>query len=47
MSFSETLSAYLERLEIAPSRFAKEVGMSPSAVRRYLNGEREPAYDSD
>ncbi|WP_316637854.1 helix-turn-helix transcriptional regulator [uncultured Ruminococcus sp.] len=47
MSFEETLSAYLEQLEIAPSRFAKEVGMSPSAVRRYLNGEREPAYDSD
>ena len=47
MSFSETFNAYLTRLDITYAKFAAYSGLSVSVVRRYKNGESEPAPDSE
>ena len=47
MSFSETFNAYLTRLDITYAKFAAYSGLSVSVIRRYKNGESEPAPDSE
>ena len=47
MSFSETLNSYLNQVELSYYKFAKYIGISASAMKRYVSGEREPAYDSE
>lgn len=37
-----TLSDYLAEAQLGRRQFAKVIGVSPEAVRRYLNGERMP-----
>lgn len=47
MRFSEILNQYLALLNVSYSRFARYSGISVSAVRRYKNGDSEPAADSE
>ena len=47
MSFCSHFNEYLSLLEITYPQFARYSGLSVSAVRRYKNGESEPAPDSE
>jgi transcriptional regulator with XRE-family HTH domain len=47
MSFCSHFNEYLSLLEITYPQFARYSGLSVSAVRRYKNGESEPALDSE
>ena len=47
MSFCSQFNEYLSLLEITYPQFARYSGLSVSAVRRYKNGESEPAPDSE
>ncbi len=47
MSFCSKFNEYLSLLEITYPQFARYSGLSVSAVRRYKNGESEPAPDSE
>lgn len=46
MRFCEVFNHYLSLLEISYPAFARHSGLSVSSVRRYKNGESEPAADS-
>lgn len=46
MSFSDKINEYLSRLGVTYPKFAEYCGLSASVVRRYKNGESEPAPDS-
>lgn len=37
-----TLSEYLKEAAIARADFARQIGVSPETVRRYIEGERIP-----
>lgn len=39
------LRAYLEREETTYSAFARQIGVSPQAVQRYVVGERRPSAE--
>lgn len=47
MSFCSHFNEYLSLLKITYPQFARYSGLSVSAVRRYKNGESEPAPDSE
>lgn len=47
MSFSQALNDYLNQVGLSYYKFAGYIGMSASAMKRYVIGEREPAYDSE
>ena len=47
MSFCSHFNVYLSLLKITYPQFARYSGLSVSAVRRYKNGESEPAPDSE
>ena len=36
---------YLEQQKLTYSAFARKIGVSPQAVRRYVTGERRPSAD--
>ena len=40
------LREYLEKTGIKPSRFAKQVGMSPINVFRYMDGLKKPSCET-
>lgn len=39
------LRTYLTERNITPSAFAREVGVTPQAMHRYVNGQRWPRGD--
>ena len=46
MSFATTLKAYCDMLDCTSKTIAEASGISPSALSRYLNGERKPSQRS-
>lgn len=47
MKFSEELNRYIEIVGCSASDLAKEAGISPAAISRYLSGKREPELGSE
>ena len=39
------LRKYLADKDLTAAEFAERIGVQPLAVRRYLNGDRRPAWD--
>lgn len=45
-TFSESLAAILNALDLKCSKLAKEINVDPSLVYKWLRGERVPSYDT-
>lgn len=41
-----TLTEYLKEHDLSPARFAADLAVSPSAVTRWIRGERRPDLES-
>ena len=42
---SMKISEYLRSLKLSPEKFARDIGVSGQAVRRYMDGGRFPRVD--